>query len=338
MSFGIYLSRRNRLRRSKTPPMPNSVCLLGEFQEGKSTLVNCLLSTPDFPEVARVGDGLPTTKLATRYRYDSVAAVRGRGNWPQTLWELSISAYMERREALPSCQYVTVELPHNALRLFEVVDCPGLDSADPADRAVADHEANNATFLLLVLRRGFPSGNALIVNFLKDKLMVRKKPYGIIINCGREPALACPSSEASKAVEQSVRDTLNTAGFPPPSFCQRVNLKSYFQAVQESGRPDVFSALHQLGWILGESVQTPKQIESSSQPNQCDRCGLQRGTGKFRSDDGKPDLVWKCGNCGSVICRGCIEQLKSVGPERLCACGAIISGRQRSDKNRSVEW
>jgi hypothetical protein len=70
----------------------------------------------------------------------------------------------------------------------------------------------------------------------------------------------------------------------------------------------------------------------------CDTCAVPRGTGLYRSDDGKPDLVWKCSNCGKLVCRGCIETYTVVGYERVCRCGCLIGAPQRLDANKTVAW
>jgi len=70
----------------------------------------------------------------------------------------------------------------------------------------------------------------------------------------------------------------------------------------------------------------------------CNDCEKGRGLEIERQDDGKPDLLWCCLNCGHVVCRGCLEGYQSIGDERICKCGYLITGNQRIDNNQDIAW
>jgi hypothetical protein len=204
--------------------MPKAV-LIGEFGEGKSSLVNSFLALPQSPIVARLGEGLSTTKHAILYRFGNQASVSGMLRSGQSLWTRSITEFVSSRFQPESSDYIQVSLPHPLLLLFELVDCPGLDSTDPSDLAVVSNEANLADILILVVSKPLSANKAVVMDFLREKIIERGKPFGVVLNCGREPNLFWASSEAVEATMKDVKSTLDAAGFPAPVFFYAENLK-----------------------------------------------------------------------------------------------------------------
>ena len=122
---------------------------------------------------------------------------------------------------------------------------------------------------------------------------------------------------------------------------------NFYKEREKINIPDLSTRLHKysysstqilvpsLKWVIPVSntivnIVNPRYI--------CNDCKKERGYGKFREDDGKPDLVWKCFNCGKFVCRGCIEKYQIVNVERKCTCGSLITGAQRIDINKTVQW
>ena len=104
--------------------MKRRIVILGEFQTGKSTLVNCLLGHV----VATVGRGFHTTQVPTVYHGPAMRAFRctHAGNSAPLAEEelLSPATAVDWTDV----QAVEVEYPHVLLEQIDLIDTPGLEA------------------------------------------------------------------------------------------------------------------------------------------------------------------------------------------------------------------
>ena len=127
-------------------PKPK-VAVVGGFQNGKSTLINCLLD--DY--VAPTGIGLPTTHISTTYTYgeiESVTLSRKDGTTSHAL----LDAYIQDYESGQLGDYTSASITQwkPLLRHIDLVDTPGFN-ANEADTKCATEELKQADFALFLV-------------------------------------------------------------------------------------------------------------------------------------------------------------------------------------------
>ena len=106
------------------------VGLVGNFQEGKSTLINCLLED----RVAITGAGVSTTKQVVRYRYAKYAQLAVMSMGRKTLVPISKFECVSKQAKVSN---IEVCLPHTMLQQVELWDTPGFN-AEENDDALTD--------------------------------------------------------------------------------------------------------------------------------------------------------------------------------------------------------
>ena len=125
------MSTKQRADAPRTPPV---IAFVGCFQDGKSTLINCLLEE----ECAEVGDGHATTAKPTLYEYG-----------PQ-------KSRTQRR--IGHVEMEVVSLPNKRLMLARLLDTPGRNSThlDHDNHTNAVLESGIPTFVVLVIPKASP--------------------------------------------------------------------------------------------------------------------------------------------------------------------------------------
>jgi GTP-binding protein EngB required for normal cell division len=113
---------------------PPVVAFVGCFQDGKSTLINCLLGQ----ECAEVGDGDATTAVPTLYQYGKATG--------------------DDRSALGTGSVRVVSLPNEDLKRVRLLDTPGWNSRHPGHDAMtaAVLRTSLADFVVLVVPKRSP--------------------------------------------------------------------------------------------------------------------------------------------------------------------------------------
>ena len=118
-----------------------TITIVGRFQQGKSTLVNCLLEG----KFAETGNGLRTTACNTVYRYGPQFRkqfIRHDGKIFQKIPDGKASFHPDDR--------VEVELPHDLLKNVTLIDTPGRN-ASAKDDEMAEKAIENTDAVLLLL-------------------------------------------------------------------------------------------------------------------------------------------------------------------------------------------
>ena len=101
--------------------MTIKIGLIGEFQSGKSTLINCLLED----RIALTGNGISTTKQVIRYSYSSTPSLFVNQN--KTKVQIPISEYSTIISD-EKISYLDVGLPIPFLKQTELLDTPGFNA------------------------------------------------------------------------------------------------------------------------------------------------------------------------------------------------------------------
>ncbi len=208
--------------------MKPQIAIVGEFQIGKSTLVNCLLRK----KVATVGEGLPTTMLPIKYCYGEEEKVVGKNNSTIKV-ETTLANFMDPAMSSEwlNCNTVEIFLRNQVLETMNIIDTPGLD-ANEQDTNNAILATQMADMAILLMTKGFPAGKQSFIEFIRQVLIDR--PYILLLNCGREPSLQDPNSPACLRVEEEICVRLENLGLSKPFFQSRVNLgwlyKDWFEA------------------------------------------------------------------------------------------------------------
>jgi len=215
------------------------IAIVGEFQTGKSTLVNLLFGRT----VAQVGSGLPCTALATHYLLDREELVT-IGGTHHKIGDWINSGDIHQNETV-----VKVGLNHPLLLSFDLIDTPGVDAAgEIGDQheaiTFAQIETTDAFILLLdkLPEVSSETGMSRLITKLRDS----GKPTFGFFNCGRLGDTEHPNSAATGEIAAAIKTRLKEAGIPISII--RDNLKGgYEEFSDESAR---FSILHQIERFL----------------------------------------------------------------------------------------
>ena len=200
------------LKRQTQPLMPEStqvdsgislhpplLALAGEYQNGKSTFLNCLLGE----RYAVEGDGRVTTKYNARYSFGDCRMIRGcfahEGTENvQTPWQsFSIEDTLGEYD-----KGMVLEIRVNSpiLEQMDLLDSPGW-SADEADNAIAERALQMADFVVFVVRKALNQNEINSINRLTNA----GKHYSIFLNCVND---VNPTSEKAKTLCQDIYSKL----------------------------------------------------------------------------------------------------------------------------------
>lgn len=151
--------------------------IVGDFQSGKSTLVNCLLGRP----IAAIGDGTPTTHAVVNYLYEGQEERLEYLDKTGTICKSDICE-LDQLEKSRQFDQVNVFLSAPILRDFILTDMPGFGN-DEEDNSLAEVTIKKIDFAI-VLTRNEKSGEE-ESNLYKNVLRLRKHriPYYLIMNC-----------------------------------------------------------------------------------------------------------------------------------------------------------
>ena len=196
--------------------MKRRIAILGEFQTGKSTLVNCLLGRV----LAAVGRGFHTTQVPTVYRH-GLALRASRMTRAGASEPIDAEQLADTQAAVnwSDVRAVEVEYPHPLLERFDLIDTPGLDACALTDEVVAAVAGDADSILLLVAK---PLGRNTFTEFIRGALA--DQTFGVVLNCGINTPER-PGCAACEGFEGEVLAWLNDVGLPQPLFTSRVNLR-----------------------------------------------------------------------------------------------------------------
>lgn len=152
-----------------------TIGIFGSFQNGKSTLINCILQD----SLAKVGgNGMSVTDVNTRYTYGPrfVAKAIKKGKVIQEMKNAEKYKYFSVSEHVDE---VVLQIKNNALKEYDLLDTPGLD-ANKQDTELALSGIVKCDFAILVLRNKSISQTE---KALARNLYTKHIPFVILINC-----------------------------------------------------------------------------------------------------------------------------------------------------------
>ena len=189
--------------------MKPTISIFGGFQNGKSTLINCILRQ----NIAEVGgQGLSVTKCNTRYTYSEETGVYIRkANGDDFIFEKTTNL------TLLNCDdEVIVKIPSPILIPFDIVDTPGFN-ANEEDSMAAEYMLSHSDFaILLVHNKGMSS----IEKNIAITLTKRGIPFIILINCYNDIFENwSPTSKGNIEILDAIKGELKSLKIRPFSVC-----------------------------------------------------------------------------------------------------------------------
>lgn len=186
-----------------------AIGIIGCFQNGKSTLVNCLLDD----KVAMTGDGRATTHLSTIYGWGEVQDAKGVCATTNVLHAIPFHDYVE------GCNLPDLKLSHFEVNLWKpllqyvnVVDTPGFEDCD-ADNETATRSLEGTDFVVFVVANKTLS--QVEIGLLKT-IAQQNLPFTVLVNCkSMSKGLWEPVSQANQRICQQIESSLKAAGNPP---------------------------------------------------------------------------------------------------------------------------
>lgn len=204
--------------------------LIGEFQSGKSLLMNCLLRR----SVATVGGGNATTHTIVNYRY-------GEEEYVEYVTD------EDERHSLPICELhrldtatdilvIDVFLNNNILKYFILTDMPGF-GANIADNEIARQVLPDIDFAILIASSDKSFGEEADSFRNLRALKEHHIPYYFVLNCTKIDRWRC-DDEGNIMIAQK---DLNMLSFYPPTNypleengINIVNLMWYWYSISDS--------------------------------------------------------------------------------------------------------
>lgn len=179
-----------------------TLVILGQFQNGKSTLLNCLLGG----EYAIQGEGLATTNCIVRYTMGDMPEIRVVGNnCRNTVLEtLSKDGFLQCLKGMPDGASVTITAYSPFLETLDVIDSPGWGAKDK-DNSTAEESLKAGDVFVYVLTKALDN---LDIEFIKQ-IVKQDKTLFIVLNCMNERN---PKSNKAKEVAKEIWSKLVNAG------------------------------------------------------------------------------------------------------------------------------
>jgi hypothetical protein len=206
------------------------IAIVGCFQNGKSTLVNCLLDD----KVAQTGFGLSTTHISTTYVYGETQSVElTKKDGGKKIIRLNKFTSMKPEDKPEEYASAVVTLWKPLLEDVDIIDTPGFN-ADCADSQMALDSIKEADFVLLLLQnKGLASEGSGGNNKSKElmpqtemailELVAKKKiPFSVIVNCRDQGgAMWDPCSQSNDKIITHIESKIKAIGHYPVKIGDR---------------------------------------------------------------------------------------------------------------------
>lgn len=197
--------------------MNPTISIFGDFQNGKSTLVNCILGQ----EIAAVGGkGLSVTKNNIRYTYGT--------NRRYSIHKSDGSHYIPTHETdvlvLDSTDEIVLTISNKILQNWDLVDTPGFNANENESKA-AEYMIRHSDFAILLIHN---KGLSKVEKEIAYKLSSQNVPFVVLINCYNDIFEQwSPSNKNNQSIADSVRSELS---FPGSSFFHQFGENGVFTA------------------------------------------------------------------------------------------------------------
>jgi hypothetical protein len=186
-----------------------TIGIAGLFQQGKSTLLNCLLHGC----YARTGDGLATTHILTRYRHGLFEEVRLLLSDEETPFFVTDKEDFLTADHFPDKCRIELICPGEILRYLDIIDTPGFD-ADNKDDTIAKIGVDEADLLVIVVEA--KELHEAVTTHLLNPIHKSGKPFVVLMNC-REMSFQrqAPSNRLNEKIARNIEADLFNKGFEP---------------------------------------------------------------------------------------------------------------------------
>lgn len=208
---------------------PFRIGIIGEFQSGKSLLINCLLQKA----VATVGEGVATTHTVVCYRYaekndEHFVYCKDNGD----LCDETINN-LRKHDTDTDIAFIEVYLNCSILKDYELIDMPGF-GANTADNRTAKKALKTIDFALLIASNQKAMGEE--CESFKDlqELQLHNIPYYFILNCINVDRWKCSNSQNVDIAEKdlSLLEFYKPSNYPLElNGINIVNLMWYWYAI-----------------------------------------------------------------------------------------------------------
>lgn len=195
------------------------VAIIGTFQVGKSTLVNCLLADELADMAVEGGEGLPTTHVVSTWRHgDTEEALLFHDRQCQPLhMDLAQYSKLDRQsdKVFRNLDRKEFVLNRECLRWIDLRDTPGLDAAGQEgeldkQRTMEAVGREEVDFLLvLVWAEQLPQG---VLSELGKVMSDIRKPFAVVMNCLGNPR--CQDCEGARRAAEAQLDALGLSPVP----------------------------------------------------------------------------------------------------------------------------
>lgn len=207
-----------------------TIGLIGSFQNGKSTLVNCLFGK----QLAKVGGfGVSVTSINTRYTYDPKDEVDFAHNG-KIFKTILLEEYLSDSVNTPkNASEIIIRYQDSLLEKFDIIDTPGFNAND-SDSSMAENAFNGIDIAILVLR------NKSIAQYESNILRLLSQygiPFFILVNTYDEGEdLWNPKSIKNNDIVKCIWNDLANVGLKPLEFGKKqkiltVNLIWYWLSI-----------------------------------------------------------------------------------------------------------
>lgn len=185
--------QNNKLKPKGDKPL---LALAGQYQNGKSTFLNCLLGG----YYAVEGNGTVTTKYCAKYRFGDCRMTRimKLRDENSVVWEAETSFSAEgtlKEYDKDSLLEVSVYSP--MLEHIDLLDTPGY-GANKQDNTLADMALDTADFVLLIVAKTLNMETD--IPFLKN-LTAKNRHFSIVLNCNGKMN---PASEQAQKICETI--------------------------------------------------------------------------------------------------------------------------------------
>ena len=173
-----------------------TITIAGRFQQGKSTLVNCLLGE----KFAETGNGLRTTACCTMYKYGEKKEkflLTGDGK--------KLPPPEEKKNYHPEDRMV-VTLPHPLLKNVTIIDSPGADASKEDDLSAINAIQQSDAVLLLLAESALKEADRTILQECRKN----GKKLIVLFNCKNQLKW---HPEENKFICETIEAQLINSGF-----------------------------------------------------------------------------------------------------------------------------
>lgn len=182
--------------------------IVGGFQIGKSTLVNCMLDG----KFARTGGmGVSVTAVPTRYVYGPLQGVQLMQSG-QVIGTMPLQDFLSLENIPGKVDEIVVTAWRPALRHIDLVDTPGFKATDK-DTQTTEAAIRDLDFIIVLLNnKSLDAREAGIFTFIYRL----GKPFMVVVNCiNQGGALWDPAADANRKIFAEIESRINNIGGKP---------------------------------------------------------------------------------------------------------------------------